>query len=162
MENSGQKVKRHKILRLETLRRAKTSKCIGGCKGNLLKLANNNLNRNNSTFFRCNHCSTCRNNKLGQNLSSKKFMSKFRNTFESINKRVCTSRRWKNRYSFFEWLWLMWGIYHLAGSFENSGRDALDIAVPKTHFSEYLIMNKKHTYISNINLPNAILYEQKN
>lgn len=57
MENSGKKVKRHKILRLETLRRAKTSKCIGGCKGNLLKLANDNLNRNNSTFFRCNHCS---------------------------------------------------------------------------------------------------------
>ena len=101
MENSGQKVKRHKILRWETLRRAKTSKCIGGCKGNLLKLANNNLNRNNSTFFRCNHCSTCRNNKLGQNLSSKKFMSKFRNTFEPINKRVCTSRRWKNRYKMF-------------------------------------------------------------
>ena len=32
---------------MEVLRRAKTSKCIGGQKGDLLKLENDNMNRNN-------------------------------------------------------------------------------------------------------------------
>ena len=48
MENSGQKVKKNKISRMEVLRRAEeTSKCLLGCEGDLLKLANDNLNRNN-------------------------------------------------------------------------------------------------------------------
>ena len=46
MENLGQKVKRHNI-KDGGLRRAETSKCLGGCEGDFLKFANDNLNRNN-------------------------------------------------------------------------------------------------------------------
>ena len=47
MENSVQKIRGHKISRMEVLRRAEPRKCIYSCKGNLLKLENDNLNRNN-------------------------------------------------------------------------------------------------------------------
>ena len=43
MENSGQKIKRHKISRMEVLHRAENSKYIGGCEADLLKLANDTL-----------------------------------------------------------------------------------------------------------------------
>ena len=47
MQNSGQKTQRHKILRMEVLRRAETSKCIGGHEDDLLKLENDDMNRTN-------------------------------------------------------------------------------------------------------------------
>ena len=76
MENSGQKIKRHKISRMEVLRRAENSEYISSCKGDLLKFANDNLNRNNISRVHF-PVQSLQQKKLWQNINSNKFMSRF-------------------------------------------------------------------------------------
>ena len=165
MQNSGQKTKRHKISRMEVLRRAETSKCIGGHEGDLWNLENDNLNKNNVNrvyFSGAIIAALAGITSCGKTLIVKDACQIFETLSNPSTKSLALVGMEETVIVFLNdccWCEKFTAWQDLLKLLEG---DALHIAAPKIHFLKDLIMYKKHDSIYNINLTNTVLYKRKN
>ena len=150
---------------MEVLRRAKTSKCIGGQKGDLLKLENDNMNRNNVNriyFSGAIIAALAGTTSCGKTLIVKDACQIFETLSNPSTKSLALVGMEETVIVFLNdccWCEKFTAWQDLLKLLEG---DALHIAAPKIHFLKDLIMYKKHDSIYNINLTNTVLYKRKN
>ena len=150
---------------MEVLRRAKTSKCIGGQKGDLLKLENDNMNRNNVNriyFSGAIIAALAGTTSCGKTFIVKDACQIFETLSNPSTKSLALVGMEETVIAFLNdccWCEKFTAWQDLLKLPEG---DALHIAAPKIHFLKDLIMYKKHDSIYNINLTNTVLYKRKN
>lgn len=150
---------------MEVLRRAKTSKCIGGQKGDLLKLENDNMNRNNVNriyFSGAIIAALAGTTSCGKTFIVKDACQIFETLSNPSTKSLALVGMEETVIVFLNdccWCEKFTAWQDLLKLLEG---DALHIAAPKIHFLKDLIMYKKHDSIYNINLTNTVLYKRKN